>query len=213
MTLIDLDKLEAITPRALAIHREICRCANATLTGFGILENERRAAHFWAQILHESSGLTRFVENMNYSAKRIRELGQASPPGSRWRSLVPRADELANNPREMANAIYGGRLGNTLPDDGWTFIGRGLIQLTGRANYRRIGAGLNLNLVDNPSLVVTAEFALPVAAEFWRQADCNRLADLDDIVKVTRAINGGTIGLDDRKRWLEKMRRIVLEGS
>jgi putative chitinase len=201
--LIDLDKLVRITPTALDGAWQACACANVALVKAGVLSNPNRAAHFWGQVLHETSGLTVLVENLNYSAKRLTEV---------WPSRFPTLDQaqpFAHSPQALANKVYAGRNGNRLPDDGWIFRGRGFLQLTGRGNYERIGQAVGLDLVHNPDWVTWPEFGLLVAAEYWRQAGCNELADQDDIVKVTRAINGGLTGLDDRKLWLGRARSIV----
>lgn len=173
--------------------------------GYGI-DNPWRRAHFLAQLAHESGGFSRLTENLNYSADRIRQLGLAARPGTRWRSLVPRADALARRPEDFAEAVYGGRLGNA-PEgcgDGWRFRGRGYIQLTGRANYtdfsRRVFG--DDRLVHDPDMAALPAVAMMVAGEYWQAKGLNALADADDIEGITRRINGGLNGLADRKRWL-----------
>jgi putative chitinase len=178
--------------------------------GFGIATPLRKA-HFMAQVAHESGGFERLVENLNYSAKRIRQLGLASRAGSRWRSLVPRAASLGNRPEAFAEAVYGGRLGNR-PEgsgDGWRFRGRGYIQITGRTNYAAASEALfgDDSLVREPELAALPENAIRIAAWFWQSRNCNRLADDDDIISITKAINGGLNGLADRARLLMKFKQ------
>jgi putative chitinase len=131
-----------------------------------------------------------------------------------WPSRFPTleaAEPFAHNPKALANKVYAGRLGNTQPGDGWMFRGRGLLQLTGRANYQRIGDRLELDLVAIPDRVILPAHSLTVAACIWQDHGCNAAADLDDIARVTQLINGGQIGLASRRAWLEKTRTLVQE--
>ncbi|WP_295485029.1 glycoside hydrolase family 19 protein [uncultured Pseudomonas sp.] len=175
---------------------------NATMGKYGIVSRLRMAA-FLAQIGHESGQLRTLIENLNYRADRIRQIGQSSPAGSRWRSLVPRADELAGNPERFANALYGGRMGNG-PEalgDGWRYRGRGLIQVTGRDNYAACSEALfgDSRLLSTPELLEHPVYAAMSAGWFWQKAGLNTLADQGDLLTITKRINGGTSGLDDRK--------------
>lgn len=206
MTTIDLDKLRIITPFALSMFREAMRCADRVLVPYGILNTPRRTAHFLAQILHESDGLRRNKENLNYKTpERIREV---------WPTRFPTVESAVPyifNPRALANKVYNDRadLGNTEPEDGWTYVGRGLIQMTGRAMYARIGNLIDAPFLERPDAVNTVPYALVVAAEIWRIKQCNLHADVDDIAAVTKRINGGLTGLTSRKVWLEKSRTLV----
>lgn len=100
-----------------------------------------------------------------------------------------------------SGADYEGRrdLGNTVAGDGVRYKGRGLLQLTGRANYKRLGAVLNLQLEQNPEIAGDPAISLLIACEYWKDRNINRLCDQDDVVAVTRAVNGGTNGLQDRR--------------
>lgn len=115
-----------------------------------------------------------------------------------------------------SGAAYEGRqdLGNTQPGDGRRYKGRGLIQLTGRANYRTIGARLNLPLEDQPELAAQAATSLKIACEYWRSRNINAAADDDDLIRVTRLVNGGLNGLEDRRDYLRKAKNALaaLEG-
>ena len=195
--------VRAVAPRALEPYVTAFGCASAILPIFGVATNERRLAHFLAQVLHESGGLTLERESLSYSVTRMMQV---------WPSRFPTrasAEPYELSPVRLANKVYGGRMGNNLTGDGWTFIGRGMIQLTGKENYTRVGAALGVDLVADPDLVLRPEFSLSAAAVIWRDAGCNEKADRDDLRLVTRAINGGYIGLIERGRWLTKVRRAM----
>jgi len=172
----------------------------AELEPFGVLAWKRRADHFLAQVLHETNGLTILVEGLSYSAKRLTQVWPKRFPS------LQAAAPYADNPRALANKVYGGRMGNVDPDDGWRYIGRGLLQLTGRSAYRQIGAALGLDLEGFPMLVLEPEHCLRVAGAVWLEKRCNEFADVDSISQVTKAINGGLIGLEDRLSWLHMVR-------
>lgn len=145
------------------------------------------------QVLHETGMLESTTEKLKYSSERIRDLGEASPAGSRWRSLVPRAAELASNPEGLANAVYGGRMGNTMPGDGYRYRGRGLIMLTGRAGYRHLADLMGQDLENMPELVEQPHYAVEAAVYWWEGQIPDSM--LSDQVKLRRRVNGGTFGL------------------
>lgn len=155
-------------------------------------------ADFLPTVLHESQMLTKTIENGNYSAARIIQLGNASPSGSRWRSLVPQAGALSYNPPRFFEAVYGGRMGNNLPGDGAKYIGRGLIMLTGKANYQWQGDRSGQDLVDTPDLAAQPEYALQFAVDWWEGKVSDSL--LGDTAAIRRVVNGGTFGIDDLDR-------------
>jgi putative chitinase len=193
----------ALCPRAHPVYTSAFKYANSTLVTFGILNNERRLVHFLAQILHESGGLTLLRENLYYSAERLTAV---------WPSRFPTlatAREYADNPQKLANYVYANRLGNTEPNDGWTFRGRGLVQLTGRSNYEELGRRLNIELIQNPESVLFPEYTLQIAGSFWQWKDCNKYADKGDLRAVTKALNGGYIGLQSRRSWYDKVARAL----
>jgi putative chitinase len=199
MIALDLIALRTITPGAQEVYRQAFEHAGH-LRAFGVYENARRLEHFLAQTLHETGGLRVLMENLNYSAKRLMQVWP-----SRFKTLA-QAKGYEHNPRALANNVYANRMGNVDPNDGWRFVGRGLLQLTGRENYARAGAALGVNFLDEPTLVLAPEHALRVAGYEWRLRRCNEAADSDDLEKVTRLVNGGVIGLEDRRAWLEKVR-------
>lgn len=208
MVTLNLEMLAALTPTALPVSRTAFACANVALVPFGILNNANRAAHFLAQVLHESGGLRLVRENLYYTtAEQLMRV---------WKTRFPTRESALpylRNPEALANKVYGNRieLGNTTASDGWKYIGRGLIQITGKHNYQRIGTALDRDFVTHPELLLQPEYLLPAAAQFWRNVNANALADVDDLRAVTKAINGGYVGLEDRRRWLDKVRAVVME--
>lgn len=195
-----LTALFALAPKAMSIYRQAFDHYAADLAPFGILDSKLRSDHFLAQVLHESGALRLAVENLNYSAKRIRQVWP-----SRFASIET-ARHFANDPAALANAVYGGRMGNVDPGDGWEFRGRGLLQLTGKDAYRAIGQRIYVDLLTDPDVVLLPEHVLRASGAVWTWKGCNVQADKDSLIGVTRSINGGVIGLPDREVWLQKVR-------
>ena len=158
---------------------------------FDISTPERQAA-FIGQCAHESGNFKTLQENLNYSAKGL----NATWP-SRFASEAD-AQPFHRNPEKIANKVYSGRMGNTDEGDGWKYRGRGLIQLTGKDNYRLASDALGVDFVANPDLVLTKENAALTAAWYWNKRGLNKEADAKDFTGMTKKINGGTIGLADR---------------
>lgn len=169
-----------------------------------------RRAHFLAQLDHESAGFTRTRENLNYAADALVKLFPRRVTAE-LAAKIGRTPSQPANQEAIANAIYGGEwgaknLGNTEPGDGALFIGRGYIQITGRANYAAcsrdvFGSGV---LLRAPQMLESAPNAALSAGWFWQSRGLNAMADADDLERVTRAINGGTNGLDHRRALLAK---------
>lgn len=186
---------------------------NRAMTRFGITSSVRMAA-FLAQVGHESAQLTALVENLNYSAQ-----GLANTWPSRYAvdpkapAKVPNAlaNQLARNPPLIANTTYAGRNGNGLvtSGDGWLYRGRGLIQITGRANYRAAGAGIGQPLEDEPELLEQADFAAMSAAWWWSANGLNDLADAGRFDEITRRINGGLNGQAERLALWSKAKAVL----
>jgi len=157
------------------------------------INTPKRQACFIGQCMHESGGFKHLKENLNYSARALMNT---------WPSRFPDADvaeKYARQPEMIANKVYGGRMGNTEDGDGAKFIGRGLIQLTGKDNYRALGEAIGEDLIANPQLVEEPRYAALSAGWFWNKRGLNALADAMDIETLTKRINGGSIGIDDRK--------------
>lgn len=163
-----------------------------------------RRRHFMAQLAHESGGFKRLVENLNYSVEAL----QRTWPG---RFDAATATTYARQPERIANRVYGGRLGNgpEATGDGWRYRGRGYIQLTGKANYAKYSQLVfgDDRLVREPGQAAEPAVAMRLALAYWNAHDLNTLADRDDLEGITRRINGGLIGLTDRRRWLEHFTR------
>ena len=170
------------------------------LPKYGIT-TKRRVAHFTTQCAHESGGFKRLEENLNYSAKALRSVF------GRYFGDAPKADadEYARNPEMIANRVYNDtyrkyKMGNTEEGDGWRFRGRGLKQLTGRDNYTRFGKSIGMTAEEAADYVATPAGAIESACWFWDANNLNAIADTDDVVKMTKKINGGNIGLEDRQK-------------
>ncbi|POR52604.1 peptidoglycan-binding protein [Bosea psychrotolerans] len=161
-----------------------------------------RTEHFIAQLATETGGFRFLSENLNYSALRLRQIFPN-------RVSEDKAAELAHQPVKIANWVYGNRLGNHLPSDGWTYRGSGLIQLTGRANFRSRGSELKLRLEEEPELARNPLGAFQTAVAFWKARSISALADRDDIASVRKAINGGSNGLAETRIWLVRVRKYL----
>lgn len=176
----------------------------ALFAKFGISDRQNRLHFFLAQIGHESGGLRIREENMSYSAKRMREV---------WPKRFPTAastDGYVHNPRALANKVYNGRMGNVDgTDDGYNFRGRGFLQVTGRDGYDQISTRTGLDATGNPSIVNDPAHALHCACAMWDWKKCNAPSDAGDFIGVTRKINGGTVGMQDRYAWLAKVQNVV----
>ena len=178
------------------------------------IDTPARQADFIAQIGHESGGFTKVKESLNYSVQGL----LATFP----RSRISAADcqRLGRKPnegalpearqREIANLVYGGRYGNSKPNDGWNYRGRGLKQVTFLDNYRLCGQALGLDLLGNPDLLLEDEWAAASAGWFWSFNGLSMYADNGDFTGQTKAINGGTNGLDDRKNRRQVARSVLL---
>jgi putative chitinase len=114
------------------------------------------------------------------------------------------ADQYARQPAKIAGKVYNGRLGNTSEEEAAKYLGRGLIQLTGKENYANCGSGIGVDLLSNPDLLTNPQYATLSAGWFWGKRGLNSLADTQDIETMTRRINGGLIGLDDRRAKISK---------
>ena len=155
-----------------------------------------RVSAFLAQTAHESGGYKFLKENLNYRAVTLRKVFPKYFP----------TDDLANKyaqkPEMIANRVYGGRMGNgpEATGDGYRYCGRGLIQLTGKSNYMKFAESIETPIEEIPEYLATFEGAIQSACWFWEENNLNQWADKGDILTLTKRINGGTIGLEDRKK-------------
>lgn len=160
------------------------------------IDTPERIASFLAQCGHESAGFTVLQENLNYSADGLNKIFKKYFP------TLDSAQPYARKPEMIANRVYGGRMGNgdEASGEGYKFRGRGPIQLTGKDNYTACSDFLfqDDTLVQNPDMLLDPEYALHSACWFWWKNDLNNYADSADLVTMTKRINGGTIGLEDR---------------
>ena len=170
------------------------------LPKYGIADSRQRLAHFFAQILHESGCLRFDMENLNYSADALLKVFP------KYFKTREEAEAYARQPQKIADRVYARRMGNgdEGSGDGWKYRGRGLIQLTGKDNYRAFASWVgDPRIVDDPDLVAS-EYAVHSAVFFWDSRELNALADNDDVVALTKKINGGTNGLAHRRELLNK---------
>jgi putative chitinase len=162
-----------------------------------------RLSHFLSQCGHESGGFKAVNENLNYGAKGLMTTFKKYFPTEALAKQYERKPEL------IASKVYGGRMGNGVEatKEGWKFKGRGYIQLTGKDNYKAFDAIVAENILENPDLVAT-KYPLLSAAWYWNSRKINTTADLgagdDTVTKVTKLVNGGTIGLEDRKKHFKE---------
>jgi putative chitinase len=196
--------LRAIFPRAPEADLEaFISFGIEALQSAGILEMANRLQYFLAQLGHESNGLTNREENLNYSAGRLMEIWPGRFP------TLETAKQYAHSPEKLANFVYGKRMGNADPGDGYRYRGRGYIQLTGRDTYREVGEIAGLDLEGNPELAGKPENAVKIACAYWTWKKLNKSCDVGDFTGLTQRINGGTNGLNDRLDWLRKVKKVV----
>jgi putative chitinase len=163
------------------------------------INTPKRVAAFLAQCAHESGGFKFLKENLNYKAASLRKVFPKYFPNDAI------AAQYAGKGEMIANRVYGARMGNGPEEtgDGYRYCGRGLIQLTGKDNYSWFAASLDMPVEDVPEYLGTFEGAVQSACWFWESNNLNEFADKGDILTMTKRINGGTIGLEDRKKHYE----------
>ena len=181
--------------KALGLGEQWLDPLNETFDKYQINTPQRQAC-FLGQTLHESGNFKFTRENLNYSAKALM---------STWPSRFPDMDiamQYERQPEKIASKVYLGRMGNETPEDAAKYIGRGLIQCTGKEAYQYCGEALGVNLLANPELLEEPRYATLSAGWFWNKKGLNALADegtSDSFEVMTKRINGGLLGLDDRK--------------
>jgi len=189
---------------ALGIDQKWLDPLNETFQKYDISTPARQAC-FIGQCQHESANFTKLEEALNYSASRLMAV---------WPSRFPSLDvanQYANNPQKLANKIYSGRMGNGDEEsgEGYAYRGRGLIQMTGKEAYANCGSGLGMDLIGDPDRLLDPQYAALSAGWVWNKKGLNDLADTGDYETMTKRINGGTLGLDDRKAKIAKAREIL----
>ncbi len=214
MTTIRFAQIQTLVPHMAEEYRDAFKASNVNkiLTKYEISKNPLRICHFLAQVFAETGGLSVLRESLNYSPTRLMEV---------WPRRFPTLDiaaEYAHDERKLGDFVYGGRLGNSNPGDGYLFRGRGLLQITGRGAYARFGQQLGIALTEEPDLAFAPAHSLEIAAAEWAASGyggrrCNELADNDDIRGVTFAVNGGQTGINDRILWLKRCKQIWLSAD
>jgi putative chitinase len=166
------------------------------------INTPKRIAGFIAQCAHESANFRILTENLNYRWQSLRKVFPKYFPTD---ELAQQYASRPNRAEAIANRIYASRMGNGPEEsgDGWKFRGRGLIQLTGKQNYMWFAASLEITPEEATEYLMTFEGAAQSACWFWETNKLNQWADSGDIVTLTKRINGGTIGLDDRIKHYE----------
>jgi putative chitinase len=204
MTPITADQL-----KALGIAAQWLQPLNAAMLRFGI-NTPQRAAAFIGQCAHESGNFTALSENLNYKAESLMRV---------WPRHFPTPEVAAQyhrQPEKIANRAYANRMGNgpEASGDGWKYRGRGLVQLTGKDNYRLASDALSVDLVATPDLVTQPDMAALTAAWFWNKNNLNALADAGNNELISKRINGGTHGMDDRlQRTATALALLTLPGG
>lgn len=187
--------LNAEQLKRLHIKPELAPVFNETFDRWGI-KTPRQQAAFLGQCGHECGNFTKLEEGLSYAADRLMKI---------WPKRFPTmeiASKYARNEKALANFVYANRMGNRdeKSGDGYRFRGSGWLQLTGHDNFYHAGKACGVDFVMNPDLVRQPKHAALTAGWFWSTHDCNRLAEAGDWVALTKKINGGTIGLEDRIR-------------
>jgi putative chitinase len=199
------EKLKKCVSKNKNIH-DLYEALNTVLPKYEINTVDRVAA-FLAQCGHESLDFTVLQENLNYGAKGLMGLFKKYFPNEAL------AKEYERKPEKIANKIYANRMGNgpESSGDGWAHRGRGAIQLTGKLNYQAFANSIGLTLDDAIHYCETMDGAIESACWFWNKNKLNAIADKNDIVLLTKKINGGTIGLEDRKKHWEHNKEVLAD--
>ena len=199
-----IDIVRKVAPRALPNYLTAFENGDPLLSQAGIT-TPLRLAHFLAQVLEETGGLTITVESGNYSAERMCEVWP-----SRFHSIAE-ATPYAHNAEKLFNMVYANRMGNGPPEsgDGFKYRGRGVLQTTGRGDYQQFGKLCGVDFEGSPDLIFAPEHALKPALAEWTRANCNPLADKDDIRAITLKVNGGYTNLAERDRWLGVLKPLI----
>lgn len=192
---ITVDQLKQIIPNNPYVDHW-CEALNKILPDYEI-DTPQRVAAFLAQCAHESGGFTALHENLNYRAVTLRKIFPKYFPDD---ATAEHYANLPNKQEAIASKVYANRMGNgdEASCDGYKYCGRGLIQLTGKQNYTKFAESIDTPVEEIPEFLQTFEGAIQSACWFWETNNLNQYADNNDILTMTKRINGGTIGLADR---------------
>jgi putative chitinase len=196
---VTLDLLKKIAPKTKVSVLEKFVQPLSEVTEHYEINTPQRLAAFLAQTAHESGGFNAIKENLNYSARGLMTTFKKYFPTEEL------AKQYERQPEKIANKVYGGRMGNgpETSGEGAKFCGRGLIQLTGKSNYTRLAKDLEMSIDECVAYLETPAGAVTSAGWFWDNNNLNKYADSSDFTMLTKRINGGTIGLADRKHHYE----------
>jgi putative chitinase len=199
-TLDQFKKIVLRNPYADHWHEALCK----VLPDYDIT-SKLRVAHFLGQTMVESAGYTAIQENLNYKAESLVKV---------WPHYFPNMDvanQYAHHPEQIANRAYANRMGNGPEEsgDGWKYCGRGLIQITGKDNYTRFAQSIDTPLDDVPEFLTTFEGCVQSACWFWEANNLNELADANDVLALTKRINGGTLGLQERQNHTQHALQVL----
>lgn len=202
---ITVDQLRQIIPKNPYIE-QWCTALNKLLPDYGI-DTPQRVAAFLAQCAHESGGFVFLKENLNYRAASLRKVFPKYFPTD---ALAEQYASGPNKAEAIANRVYANRMGNGPEEsgDGYRYCGRGLIQLTGRNNYESFADSIESTPEEVSQYLETFEGAVQSACWFWETNNLNQFADTDDIKTMTKRINGGFIGLEDRIKHYEHAKHV-----
>jgi putative chitinase len=167
---------------------------NTVAEHYDMFDNPNRIAAFLAQTAHESANFTATKENLNYGAAGLMSTFKKYFPTQEL------ANKYARQPAKIASRVYANRMGNSdeASQEGYKYCGRGLIQLTGKTNYTRFAKDLGMSIADTIKFLETPNGAVSSAGWFWDQNNLNKFCDAGDFTTLTKRINGGTNGMDDR---------------
>jgi putative chitinase len=195
--------------RQLKIDPNLVDPFNETFQRFGILTPAQQASWI-GQCGHECGNFRILEENLNYRAPTLLKLFPKTPK-RQWGFTPEEAAAYEKQPQKIANRIYGNRMGNRdeASGDGWRFRGSGFLQLTGHSNFYHAGQALGVDFVMQPELVRTPMYAAQTAGWFWQTHKLNQYADKGDFLTMTKRINGGTIGLEDRIKHINHALHIL----
>lgn len=203
------EKLLAIVPGAKHSNIDLDVLCNDMNEVFADESNQlntvNRQAGFIAQCAHESGNFCHAAENLNYKAAGLMHVFPKYFPDELHASMYE------HQPEKIANRIYANRMGNgdEASGDGYKYRGRGFIQLTGKDNYTKCGHAIDKDLTMDPDYLTTPEGALKSALWFWNAHNLSLLADTDDVLHMTKKINGGTIGLEERTALYHKAKEVL----
>jgi len=193
--MINIEMLQEMCKKTpIAVLQKYVVSLDETAEYYDMYVNKKRAAAFVAQVAHESGGFNFVKEKLNYSAKGLRTTF------GKYFTTDEIANQYAKKPAMIANRVYANRMGNgdEASGDGYKFCGRGLIQLTGKQNYTKFAQDLAMTVDDTVAYLETPEGAVSSAGWFWDNNNLNSFCDKDDFIGLTKRINGGIIGLEDR---------------